>query len=118
VPDVVGTLWLDEKSYELRFVEFTYSQVQSGADSALVGGELHFARLPSGAWIVRRWFLRTPAHGRATSPVVAEETTSPWVLVRPLTPSLREEGGDVAAEASRPRLPPRAPPNDTLRRPR
>jgi len=119
VPDIVGTLWLDEKSFELRFVEFAYSQVQPGVDSASIGGELHFARLPTGAWIVRRWFLRTPGHGRLTSPVVAEETTSPWVLVRPLTPGLREEGGDVAAEALRPRLPPPSrQPNDTLRRPR
>lgn len=118
VPDVAGTLWLDEKSFELRFVEFTYSQVQPGADSAALGGELHFARLSSGAWIVRRWFLRIPANARVTTPVVAEETTSPWVLVRPFAQGLREEGGDVAAEVLRPRTPPPAQPNDRLRRPR
>lgn len=112
VPDVVGTLWLDEKEFELRFVEFTYSQVRPGADSASVGGELHFARLPSGAWLVRRWFLRLPVFARLSSPVATEETTSPWVLVRPVTLRYREEGGDVAAEARRPA------PNDTVRRPR
>ena len=111
VPDVAGTLWLDATSFELRFVEFTYSQVRPGIDSAAVGGEMHFAKLPSGAWLVRRWFLRLPVFARLSSPVATEETTSPWVLVRPVTLRYREEGGDVAAEAPRRR----ALPNDTLR---
>ena len=117
VPDVAGTLWLDARSFELRLVEFTYSQVRPGTDSAAVGGEMHFARLASGAWLVRRWFLRLPVFARLSSPVATEETTSPWVLVRPVTLRYREEGGDVTAEAPRRRTVPAAP-NDTLRRPR
>jgi hypothetical protein len=116
--DIAGTLWLDERSFELRFLEFTYSRAAPGVDSASVGGELHFARLPSGAWIVRRWFLRLPVYARPFSPLVTEETTSPWVLVRPVALRLREEGADVTAEALRPRTPRPGTPNDSLRRPR
>lgn len=112
ITDIVGTLWLDEQSFELRFLEFAYSHAAPGVDSASVGGEVHFARLPSGAWIVRRWFVRLPVYARPVAPLVTDETTSPWVLVRPVALRLREEGGEVSAEALRP------VPNDSLRRPR
>ncbi len=113
ITDVAGTLWLDEQSFELRFLEFTYSRAAPGVDSASIGGEVHFARLASGAWIVRRWFVRLPVYARQVAPLVTEETTSPWVLVRPVALRLREEGGEVTAEALRP-----GAPNDSPRRPR
>ncbi len=96
--DVVGTLWLDARTFELRHVEFTYSRSIANARSSLVGGEVHFARLPSGAWIVRRWFIRLPVTARPTSPLAVRQVTAPWVLVRPVNLPLREEGGEVAAE--------------------
>ncbi|MBC7897903.1 MAG: carboxypeptidase regulatory-like domain-containing protein [Cytophagaceae bacterium] len=99
VPDVVGVLWLDARSFELRFVEFAYSRNMSGTDSVDVRGEVHFARLPTGAWIIRRWFIRLPISARPTAPVTTLVTQAPWVLVRPVTLHLREEGGEVAAEA-------------------
>jgi hypothetical protein len=105
VPDVVGVLWLDERTYELRFVEFGYSRAVSANDSVNVGGEVHFARLPGGAWIIRRWFIRLPVTARPTAPITTLVTQAPWVLVRPMTLRLREEGGSVAAEQVR-RSPP------------
>ena len=98
LPDVIGTAWLDERTFELRFVEFTYSRGIPNATSAFVGGEVHFARLGSGAWIVRRWFIRLPIAARPTSPLTTRLTTAPWMLVRPTNLPLREEGGEVAAE--------------------
>jgi hypothetical protein len=99
LPDVVGTLWLDERTFELRFVEFTYSRtITNAAPSAHIGGEVHFARLASGAWIVRRWFIRLPFVGKPSAPLTTRRTTAPWVLVRPSNLQLREEGGEVAAE--------------------
>lgn len=101
VPTVVGTLWLDAQSYELRLVEFGYDRVSAGVDSSVVGGELHFARLPNGAWLVRRWFLRVPVKGRSNQPVTTEGS-SPWVLLRPTEPTLSEEGGEVTTDEMRP----------------
>src|SRR6185503_1999584 len=103
IGDVRGTIWLDEKSFELRYLEFTYTgQQDAGADSARIGGELRFARLPSGAWIVRRWFNRMPQFGRSVSPPVSlSSQQTPTVLVRPVVFRLREEGGEVSAEGLR-----------------
>ncbi|MCC6317937.1 MAG: carboxypeptidase regulatory-like domain-containing protein [Gemmatimonadaceae bacterium] len=95
LPDVAGTLWLDAATMELRFVEFAWSRMATGADSAGVGGEVHFARLDDGAWFVRRWFVRLPVVGRVGAPVATDATSAPWVLVRPGDLRLREEGGEV-----------------------
>jgi hypothetical protein len=98
LPDIVGTLWLDDRTFELRFVEFNYSRVHLSADSSEIGGAVHFARLPSGAWIIRKWFIRLPVIARPAAPVATDGTSAPWVLVRPTMLRFREEGGEVAAE--------------------
>lgn len=103
VPEVRGTLWLDGRSLELQLVEFTYDRLATGTDTVGVGGELHFARLPGGAWIVRRWYLRVPANALSTQPL-STEGSAPWVLVRPTTARLREEGGVVTPDELRPAL--------------
>lgn len=103
VPDVRGTLWLQERSLELQLVEFTYDRLAAGTDTVGVGGELHFVRLPGGAWIVRRWYLRVPASGLSTQPL-STEGSAPWVLLRPTTARLVEEGGVVTPDELRPPL--------------
>jgi hypothetical protein len=99
--DIRGTLWLDARTFELRFLEFRYTRLLT-ADSARVGGELHFARLSSGAWVVRRWFIRMPqfAHYQDT-PMSVMGLTRPAVIVRPGLYRLIEEGGDVFAQGLR-----------------
>lgn len=100
VPDVRGTFWLDAKNFDLRLVEFSYVRLPAGIDSSLVGGEVHFARLANGAWIVRQWFLRSPVSGRPAQPV-ATEGSAPWVLVRPAATSVGEEGAIVTTDELR-----------------
>ena len=101
VPDVEGTLWLDARTFELRLVEFRYDRVGEGVDREAVGGEVHFARLPNGAWLVQRWHLRVPMLGRPRDPL-ATEGSAPWILVRPGARALSEEGGIVTTDAMRP----------------
>ena len=60
LPDVRGVLWLDEASAELRALEFSYTEVPQGVRDGRIGGTVEFLRLPSGAWIIRRWELRMP----------------------------------------------------------
>ncbi len=85
LPDIMGTIWLDARGFELRFIEFRYTRLPQMPDAERVGGEVHFARLASGAWIVDRWFIRMPQ-----------------VIVTPqsLVPQrqLFEEGGAVITE--------------------
>ncbi len=102
VPDVTGTLWLDAQSFVLRFVEFTYTQLEDSRDSRHVGGELHFEPLPGGAWILRRWFIRMPRSGRAVIAPLGVQANRPTVLIRPAGYRLVEEGGEVLAEERRP----------------
>ncbi|MEO6331904.1 MAG: carboxypeptidase-like regulatory domain-containing protein [Gemmatimonadaceae bacterium] len=57
--DVAGVAWLDESTNELKRIVFRF--VNAGLISAYGGGgETHFTRLSSGAWLVSFWFLRVP----------------------------------------------------------
>lgn len=84
LPDIMGTIWLDARRFELRFIEFRYTRLPPTPDANRVGGEVHFARLESGAWIVDRWFIRMP-----------QTVTSGGASRR----QLREEGGVVHPDA-------------------
>lgn len=83
LPDITGTMWLDARRFELRFIEFRYTRLPVMPHGERIGGEVHFARLGSGAWIVDRWFIRMPQ-------VVVQADDSP-------RRQLREEGGAVIA---------------------
>lgn len=83
LPDITGTIWIDARRFELRFIEFRYTMLPAIPNADRVGGEVHFTRLASGAWIVDRWFIRMPQ-----------------VIVLPddwPRRQLREEGGSVVA---------------------
>jgi hypothetical protein len=58
-PDVKGTLWLDRRTSELRWLEFGYTRLPV-EELALAGGRVEFTRLPDGRWIVHSWYIRTP----------------------------------------------------------
>jgi hypothetical protein len=59
VPDIVGVLWVDERTAELREVVFRF--VNAGVFSQFqAGGFTRFLRVPSGAWLVDDWRLRAP----------------------------------------------------------
>jgi hypothetical protein len=94
LPDVAGTVWMDERTFELRVVEYRYTGIGSFPGSDRVGGEVHFSRLPSGAWTTSRWFQRIPAGARFLSPVDAIPRL-PAVILRPAAAVLLEEGGIV-----------------------
>ena len=94
IPDVRGTLWLDERTFELRLVEFRYTLLPPFEGADRVGGEVHFGKLASGAWVTSRWFMRFPQFARPVSPVDAY-TRIPSVVVRPTVHQLVEEGGMV-----------------------
>jgi hypothetical protein len=60
VPDIRGTMWLDEKSAELRYVQFRYVNHGLGIETDVIGGRVEFGRLSNGAWIVNRYWIRMP----------------------------------------------------------
>ncbi len=58
--DISGTLWLDARNSELRSLDFRYENLNLRVETERLGGHVDFARLPSGAWIVRSWAIRAP----------------------------------------------------------
>ncbi len=60
LPDVAGTLWLDEQSAELRHVEFGFRNLPFNVSARHSGGRAEFVRMPSGAWILDRWHIMIP----------------------------------------------------------
>ena len=58
VSDIAGVLWIDRRTSELRNLEFRYTSLRLRARHA--GGRIEFRRLPSGAWVIERWWLRAP----------------------------------------------------------
>ena len=60
VADVRGVMWLDEATGDLKTLEVVYTLLPGGFEDDRAGGTVDFLRLPSGAWIVQRWEVRTP----------------------------------------------------------
>lgn len=60
LPDVEGTLWLDEASSELREIEFRFTDIPLRVSTNNLGGFARFLPMPSGAWILNSWQLRMP----------------------------------------------------------
>jgi len=60
LPDIEGVLWLDKETAELRDLEFRYKRLPLPVWDDDIGGDVEFERLPSGAWIISRWSIRSP----------------------------------------------------------
>lgn len=60
LPELRGTMWIDRKSAELRKLEYRYVNVSPEQESAGAGGEVAFARLTNGGWVISRWSIRMP----------------------------------------------------------
>ena len=58
--EIRGTLWLDRVSKELRRLRFAFVNLPDLGSDTLVGGNLDFARLTTGAWILPSWSIRMP----------------------------------------------------------
>jgi len=63
--DIQGVLWLDRRSAELKYLEYSYSALPVTVERRAAGGEVHFERLASGRWIVRSWWIRAPVLARS-----------------------------------------------------
>lgn len=60
-PDIQGTLWLDRRTSELRYLAFHYTRFPypMTISESYFGGRIEFRRMDNGAWIVGRWWLRS-----------------------------------------------------------
>ncbi len=60
LPDITGTLWIDQGTAMLHHLDFTYVRLPQEVVAPRAGGRIEFMRVPSGAWIVRDWVIRMP----------------------------------------------------------
>jgi hypothetical protein len=63
VADIDGVIWVDSTTAELRAMDFHYTELGDVPDNE-AGGSVWFEYLPSGAWIVRYWYIRMPKFGQ------------------------------------------------------
>ena len=60
VPDISGTLWLARESVELRWLEYTYENLEPDVRPGDATGRVDFQRMPAGTWAVPKWWIRMP----------------------------------------------------------
>jgi len=106
--DIAGTLWVDQKTGELRNLDYVYHQLPnlpSAVKSEDFGGRIEFRHMATGAWIVERWVIRMPMlvdKGRfATRSDAIIPGTAPKPVERIQLAAIREEGGEVVETVSR-----------------
>lgn len=63
MPDIEGTIWVDRETAHLQLLEFQYVNAPKELTEGVARGRVDFERLPDGAWIVRRWWIRIPIRG-------------------------------------------------------
>jgi hypothetical protein len=88
LPDIEGVLWMDRATAELRFLEFHYTRLPYGVTLSDAGGRVDLERVPGGAWIVRRWYMRMPGLGVRSG---ARGDSAPEIV------GIHETGGEVIA---------------------
>jgi hypothetical protein len=100
-PDIDGTLWLDRKTSELRYLEFEYTRhlfSVEGVPNSRFGGRVDFHRLANGAWVVRKWWLRMPLWGKPLAhpfPGAITPFRPPLQQARADGLRIREKGGEI-----------------------
>lgn len=58
--DIAGTLWLNQRSLELRSLEYHYTPLWDWVPQGSAGGALSFGRLASGEVVITGWAIRAP----------------------------------------------------------
>ncbi len=92
-PDIEGTLWLERETGKLLFLEFTYDWAPWAEADGVAGGRVEFQEMPSGAWIVRKWWIRMPRMAQVRAGI--REVRSALRVV-----GIAETGGEVIQVSS------------------
>jgi hypothetical protein len=58
--DIRGSLWLDRATSRLVNLKFSYDHLTVDAPTGAAGGEVEFAQMDNGYWIVSGWTIRVP----------------------------------------------------------
>lgn len=89
LPDIEGTLWLDEETANLQFLEYGYTWAPHEEAKGKAGGRVEFEAMPNGAWIIDRWWIRVPIMAQDRN-MIRLGYSGIWVA------GIRETGGEVS----------------------
>lgn len=101
--EIRGTLWLDRASKELHRLAFSYVNLPGVANDTLLGGNVEFTPLRTGAWILSSWSIRMPTPVRTGFLPTLSSAYEPSTTIRShgrwriTTDFVRVVGGDVRA---------------------
>jgi len=101
--EIKGVLYFDRATRALQSVTFDYVNLPATVRTNVAGGEIEFAQLPNGAWILPRWLIRAPVPVRgqlADTVRRAGSAVNVWSYLPtaiPQTDRLRVTGGDLLA---------------------
>ena len=99
--EIRGVLEFDARTRALHTVTFAYVNLPETVNDTLAGGEIEFAQLSNGAWIIPRWLIRAPIPVRTAlgdTVRTAGTAVNTWrsdYRVVPTTSRLRVTGGDL-----------------------
>jgi hypothetical protein len=94
LPDITGTLWLDSETAQLRVLEYDYTWSPWPEAYGVARGQVDFESLPTGAWIVRRWWIRMPMVAADFTQTRSRGTSRIRVV------GLKEVGGEITQYSS------------------
>ncbi|MEQ1855200.1 MAG: carboxypeptidase-like regulatory domain-containing protein [Longimicrobiales bacterium] len=86
--DISGTLWLDDRTAELRWLEYAYANLDLDVAAPTAGGRVEFQRMEAGTWIIPEWWIEMP---------IIDTRFSGDGGSRPVLRGLRRSGGRVLA---------------------
>jgi hypothetical protein len=81
MPELTGVLWMDPAHNSLKSVSFDYVNLPIPLRVARTNGRVDFQQLPSGQWIVPRWYIRMPRVSQVVSSNLNAPATSRDTLV-------------------------------------
>jgi hypothetical protein len=63
-PDIEGVFWISTENWHLQFLDYAYTWSPYEETGGRATGRVEFDVLPSGAWVVRQWWIRMPMVAR------------------------------------------------------
>lgn len=94
VSEIAGTLWLDSATSELKSIDYRFVNVQREISDAKGGGEVTFARMKNGVWVITKWSLRMPVLAQHRNASRSRFSTAGEVETE--VTSFNVTGGDLA----------------------
>lgn len=94
LPDIRGTLWVDERTAELERLEYRYTNLPPAIEERGAGGKIDFERLSSGEWIIREWSIRMPVIRIPDEGMYSHLTMDPNERVATVI-RIKEDSGEV-----------------------